>query len=75
MRHVTLRQERQAIGVHRQHAEGLPVHEHSPEVHIVFSVFSFEHRGIPILAGYRILAQSLDSYRSVLERILNSVQC
>jgi hypothetical protein len=71
----TLRQERQAIGVYRRREGKMPVHEQSPEVHTILSVVSFNHRGIPILVGYRILAQSLDSYRSVLERIVNSVQC
>ena len=75
VRHVILRQERQAIGIHRQRGAGeMPVHEHSPEVHTILSVFCFNHRGIPVLVGYRILEQSLESYRSVLERIVNSVR-
>jgi len=44
-----------------------------PAAREVLSVIGFRHRGIPVLAGYRIPEPHLKTYESILEQILNSV--
>lgn len=71
--HLNLTQTRSAIGLHRPAGDSGYVHDQLPEERNVLSVFSFTHRGIPILVGYRVPQEVLPSYRSILERIIKSV--
>jgi hypothetical protein len=48
-------------------------HRALPEEVIEISVLAFSHRGMWILAGYRMPELSLERYREVLERMLGSI--
>jgi hypothetical protein len=71
--HLNLTQTRSAIGVHRPNENSGYVHDHLPEERNVLSVLSFTYRGIPILVGYRVPEEVFPRYRSILERIIKSV--
>jgi hypothetical protein len=72
-RHLTLTQKRSDIGVHLPQDSSTYAHEHFPEVQNVLSVFSFNSQGTSVLVGYRLPEKNFNSYHSIVERIIQSV--
>jgi|SRR5262249_3663494 len=59
--------------VYREDADDGITHEQLPEARTRIRVIGFNHRGIPVLAGYRMPEQSIERYREYLERSLASI--
>lgn len=72
-RRVTFLSTRQRLGVYRDDPDAGFTHEVSPEVRTIITVIGFQSRDIPVLVGYRLPEESLPTYRTIVERILNSV--
>ena len=49
------------------------IHGESPEIRMIISVIGFSYQEIPILVGYRMPEANLTDYKTIMERIVNSV--
>jgi hypothetical protein len=72
-RSVTLTMVAASREIYREDADEGITHRQAPETRTRVCVIGFSHRGIPILAGYRIPEQSLEQYRKRLENTLQSI--
>lgn len=71
-RRVTLEMMTAPTELYWTDASGEPSHRPVLPARTVLSVVGIEHRGTPILVGYRLPAEALQAYRDVVEAIIGS---